>query len=221
MTKSGIPTTRTHLVIPLLLVGLLGSRAHAAGEGSTAPYEPPGVATTVAIELVPSAPVVQPGDPLTIDVVVSGLGAMASPSVGAFDLAITWDDTLFSYDSLTFGTGLGDPMTEAISGTTPMANSVQTFELSLLAASTLAASQPATFTLATLTFDSNGLPGEGAFDVGGTLSDENGVLLPFTSTGTQISTGTVLDIPTLSSSALLTLIIVLLASGMFFLRRIS
>ena len=221
LRTSRVVGTRFRFLIPLLLTGLLCSAVASSNESDTVPYGQPG-APGVTVSLVPSQVTVQPGDPLSIDVVISGLGAQASASAGSFDLAVTWDDALFTYNSLTFGTDLGDvTMAEAIVGTVPMATSVQAFEVSLLPAATLNMNQPASFTLATINFDGTGMLGDAPFDVGGTVSDENGIALQFVAEGTQVSTGTVLDIPTLGDLALLLMMIGLCVTGLIFLRRVS
>ncbi len=174
------------------------------------------------MRLVPSQATIQPGDPLEIDIVISGLGDGASPSLGSFDLNVTWDDTLFTYDSLTFGSALGDlAMAEAIGDSVPLATSVQAFEVSLLPAATLNTTQMASFTLATVAFDGTGILGDGQFDVGGLLSDENGVALAFAAEGTLVSAGTVLDIPTAGDFALLLMMLGLCVTGVIVLRRVS
>ena len=164
---------------------------------------------------------VQPGSSVAIDVMISGLGAATAPSAGSFDLTLEFDTSFFTYNSTSFGTELGDEAAaEAIIGTTPMTGNIQAFEVSLLTPATLNASQPASFVLLTLTFDSTGIPGEATFPAAtGLLSDENGAPLTFTSNGTQVTTGTVLDIPTLGEWSLLLFALVLLSVGVLALRR--
>ncbi len=221
MRTSGLVRIRSSLAIPFLGALLLSTSALASTESADPPYQPPGTAG-VTVSLQPDSVALQPGDPLSVDVVISGLGDLASPSAGSFDLTVAWDDTLFTFNSLTFGSELGDlTMAEAIEGTSPLPGSVQAFEVSLLPAATLNANQPASFTLATLTFDGTGVLGSSTFDVGGLVSDENGIMLPFTAIGTRVSAGSVLDIPTLGDFAAVLMMIGLLIVGLITLRRVS
>ena len=43
-------------------------------------------AEALSLGVAPSASIVAPGDPLSVDVVISGLGDGAAPSLGVFDL---------------------------------------------------------------------------------------------------------------------------------------
>ncbi|RJP36438.1 MAG: hypothetical protein C4547_07385 [Phycisphaerales bacterium] len=57
----------------------------------------------IVIDFVPSVLTVPVGDTFDIDVVISGLGVGAAPSVGAFDFDILFNDAVLSLNSLTFG----------------------------------------------------------------------------------------------------------------------
>ncbi len=63
----------------------------------------------IAIKLIPDSATVVSGDLLGVDVVISGLGDGDEPSVGAFDLDVSFDSTIFSPTDVTFGPFLGDP----------------------------------------------------------------------------------------------------------------
>lgn len=180
-------------------------------------------ARAVTIDVVPSAATVPPGSSLTIDVVVSGLGNFASPSVGGFDLDLTFDDSLFAFTGIVFGPFLGDPtMGEASTMSSVVGGTLSADELSLLPAASLDALQPDSFILFSATFDAIAV-GTGTFDVDvltSTVSDELAAALPIDAVApASVVTGTVIDIPTLSQWGLILLVLLLLAGGLARLRR--
>lgn len=107
-------------------------------------------AAALEIALLPAS---GPGPSATLEVVVSGLGSPTAPSLGAFDIDIVFDPALLDVSSVAFGSGLGDPTTEAFAewGTAPGA--VNLAEVSLLSPVALDALQPSSFVLATLEVD--------------------------------------------------------------------
>lgn len=95
------------------------------------------------------------GDTVTLSAVIGGLGDLTSPSLGAFDFNLNFDSTLVELTAspITFTTLLGDEgVGESLTGSTLSTGSVNLFALSFLTASGLAALQPSSFTLATLSF---------------------------------------------------------------------
>ena len=64
----------------------------------------------VTISLEPTSQNIFVGDIATVDVNISNLGDFSPDSLGAFDLDITYDANLLTFDSLDFGTFLGDPL---------------------------------------------------------------------------------------------------------------
>lgn len=109
-----------------------------------------------AVELgfVPPTQEVPGGTPVSVDVVISGLGDFAPPSLGAFDLDIAFDPSILSLSSVVFGPFLGDiGLFEAIASDTPGVGTVNVFEVSLLSDTDLDALQPSSFPLVTLNFD--------------------------------------------------------------------
>jgi hypothetical protein len=97
------------------------------------------------------------GDTAFVDVNISGLTARGPLTLRAFVLDITYDNNILAFDSVEFGTLLGDP--------DPMSNKTRIFvddftnsgvvkldERSLLSPYQLDAIQPDSFTLATLAF---------------------------------------------------------------------
>ena len=116
-------------------------------------------ATSATLELVPDMTTVGLGDALFIDIVVSELGDGIAPSVGDFDFDITYDDTILTATDVEIGGFLGDlDFLEAIGGfDLSTSGVVDLFEVSFLFDFELDALQPASFTLATLSFEAIGL----------------------------------------------------------------
>ncbi len=100
--------------------------------------------------LSPVSQTVFEGDPVLVNVRISGLGDGMDPSVGSFDLDVTYDTSVLAATGVTFGPHLGDGI-----------ESIQSFDLSSPGLIDLAeisflfdlSGQPANFTLATLLFD--------------------------------------------------------------------
>lgn len=179
-----------------------------------------GLSAQVTLQLVPSSPAAPPGGSVDIAVEVSGLGNLVAPSIGVFDLDVTFDPALFSFAGVSFGALLGDPgAAEAITGSTPGASDVNVLEVSLLLPAQLVALQPDTFTLFTLTFD-NLAQGIGAFDaMVVSLGDENANPLMATIVPATVQAQSISDIPTLGSAGVVTLVLLLLSGGLLVLRR--
>ena len=109
-------------------------------------------ASATTINFSPSSQSVNVGTTTTVDLVISGLGGGAAPSLGTFDLDIGFDSSILSFSSATFGNqldlfGLGD-----INSVTPGVGTINLFELSLESAADLDSLQAGAFTLATLSF---------------------------------------------------------------------
>lgn len=90
--------------------------------------------TAANLSLETSTTLVQGGGMVYIDLVVSGLGDHAAPSLSTFDVDVSYDPALFALSGIVFGPMLGDEsLGEAMSGsnsTTP--GSINIWELSLL-----------------------------------------------------------------------------------------
>ena len=123
------------------------------------------------------------GLPVSVGVVISGLGDATSPSLGAFDIDIQFDPGRLSFGSALFGDPvLGDQLDVLGLGGNPTFAGITSpgvlnlFEVSLDVPADLNALQPGSFTLATLTFNAIG-SGDSplSFVIGpDSLSDENG-----------------------------------------------
>lgn len=105
----------------------------------------------------PLSQVVPVGSSVDVDLVISGLGNGGPPSLGAFDLDVTYDISILDFDDYALGPYLGDlALFEAIDlslGEWLGPGTINLGGLSLLSESELDALQPGSFTLATLTFD--------------------------------------------------------------------
>ena len=127
-------------------------------------------ASAVTIGLAPAAQTVSVGDPVTLDLVIAGLGPPPGPaSLSGFDVDVTFIPAVLTFSSVAFGPFLGvtfslfpgcilagdDACIVAEGLTGPGVLDVA--ELSLLfPGALLDALQPAAFTLATLTFTAAG-----------------------------------------------------------------
>jgi hypothetical protein len=108
------------------------------------------------LDLELSSQIAQTGQPVSADIVISGVAAGGPPSVGAFDLEVAFDPTILSAPSITFGPFLGDPNgLEALIASSLSPAAVEIAEVSLLSPAALDTLQPGSFVLATLLF--NGL----------------------------------------------------------------
>ncbi len=109
----------------------------------------------ISLDFVPASQTVfPPGQSVAVDIVISGLGDGISPSVGAFDLEVSFDPTALSPLNVTFGPFLGDPDTgEAFHTFFFVPGAVDFAAISFLLPTDLDALQSASFTLATLSFN--------------------------------------------------------------------
>ena len=105
----------------------------------------------IAIEFQPADTTVGVGATFDVDVVVSGLEDGIDEIVSSFDLSVIFDAAVVAATNVTFGALLGDPL--SIQGDLLGPGRATFSELSLLSDAALAALQPDSFTLATLTFE--------------------------------------------------------------------
>lgn len=127
----------------LLSLGLAAAPAHA-----------------LSISVVPSTTSAESGAAVSMSIVVDGLDA-ANEIVGAFDLDLVYDATLFDFGAATFGSAFGDPslrFEDAIASP----GRIDLFLLTFLFDDELAALQGDSVTLATLGFVARA-PGSGTF----------------------------------------------------------
>ncbi|GJL62341.1 MAG: hypothetical protein NPIRA04_09950 [Nitrospirales bacterium] len=121
---------------------------------------PASAAFAISLSLIPSATIINPGDPVTVDVNVGGLSNGATPSLGAFLVEVIFDPKVLTFHSETYGDFLGDtdPLAfEADIITLLAVGSVSLDEVSFLLDVELNALQSDSFTLATLSFLGNNM----------------------------------------------------------------
>lgn len=119
-------------------------------------------ATTLSLE--PGSSHVGVGSSFVLNLVASGLGEHAPPSLSLFDVDVSYDVSLFSLGGVTFGSDLGDAsLSEAIVGSdTATPGSVNLWEFSQLGSNSLEVLQTSTLTLASVSFTAI-QPGTGSF----------------------------------------------------------
>jgi hypothetical protein len=141
-------------------------------------------------------------EPIEVAVVVSGLGNAGAPSVGDFDIAVTFAADALVLDDVLFGGFLGAPGVETIdSWSIEAPGLVRLAELSLMRPRDLDALQSDSFALATLSFSAASL-GTSPLAFGSALvGDAFGAPL----TVSPLAPGTVTVAPEPASGALLAL----------------
>lgn len=110
------------------------------------------VAGAVDLSVIPATTSALIGDTVPVELVVSGLGDLAAPSLGAYDIDLSFDGGVLSLLDVAFGAHLDVLGLGSMQETTTGAGMVNVFELSLDDAADLDSLQPGSFTLATLTF---------------------------------------------------------------------
>jgi len=144
------------------------------------------------------------GGSAAVNLVVSGLGNLASPSLGGFFIDFSYNPAVVSLSSLTFGTELDLGVLGSIQGSdTSTPGLVHLDEVSFEAPDGLNGAQPDSFTLATIQF-TGAAPGLSPLVFGAvSLSDETGATIA----GFTIDTGLITvpggHIPDGGASALL------------------
>lgn len=110
-----------------------------------------GVAGAVDLSVLPATTSALIGDTVPVELVVSGLGDHAAPSLGAYDIDLSFDGGVLSLQDVTFGPNL--TITGSVQIISPGPGMVNLFELSLDSIEDLESMQPGSFTLATLSFE--------------------------------------------------------------------
>jgi hypothetical protein len=119
----------------------------------------PATAFSATISALTPAQPIGVGDQTQVNLRISGLGEFTAPSLGGFDLSVSYDDSVVSLTDVSFSTWLGTSFQNEI----PAADSVDLFELSLESPEFLESLQPDAFLLATLLFDG---VAQGTSDIG-------------------------------------------------------
>ena len=117
----------------------------------------------ISLSFEPNSQVIGLGGLAEVGIRISGLGSSSAPSLGAFDLDVSFDSSILSFNSLTFGDPvLGDQLDlfglgtfSGFDGSVP--GLVDLFEVSFDSAADLDSLQADSFILAILTFTGIGL----------------------------------------------------------------
>lgn len=128
-----------------------------------------------SLSLTPAAQVASLGAPVEVQLQISQLGDGTAPSLGAFDLVISFDPAVLTFDSVAFG-GMLSPVLGSVSDSMldTAAGTLNLFEVSLELPATLDNGQPGQFLLASLHFSATG-SGTSALNLSDVLlGDANG-----------------------------------------------
>ena len=136
-------------------------------------------AHALTLSVVPTSSSVAVGATVGVDVVASGLGDGAAPSLSSFDVDLTFDPLLVTGDDVSLGWGLGEPGTTALVMAEEVGSGVaRAWVISLLSPEALDARQGASVLLGTVFFIANA-PGSAEFDITRALLGD-GLGLPLT-----------------------------------------
>ncbi|WP_028875794.1 PEP-CTERM domain protein [Teredinibacter turnerae] len=108
-------------------------------------------ANAITIDILPTEQTVLLGDQVGVDIWVSDLGD--NFALGDFDFDLAFDSSIISFDSVSFGSGLGDSWQD-YSATDGLLN---LNELSWETAGSLLTNQPMNFSLATILFNTEAI----------------------------------------------------------------
>jgi hypothetical protein len=132
----------------------------------------------VVVSIDPTSQTTSIGRLVTADIDIAGLGI--PPSIGTFDLDISYNPLVLAFSGFAFGDPLvGDQLDptgngDVISSVNPGIGTLEIFELSLDSSSTLNSLQHSSFTLGALTFNAVGT-GDSALDMSiNALGDADG-----------------------------------------------
>jgi hypothetical protein len=116
----------------------------------------PAAVNATSLSLAPATQDIGVGGSFELSLRIAGLGDHAAPSLGAFDLDVTFNSALVQFDSVSFGDPLlGDqlgPVTPSATRSTLSVGSLNLFSVSLDDPADVDSAQPSEFILATLHF---------------------------------------------------------------------
>jgi hypothetical protein len=120
------------------------------------------LAHAVSLDLLPASSSVNLGDPVQVELRISGLGEGAAPSLGAYDFMLAFNPVVLGFSAFTFGDSIlgnqldlvGFGTVAGFDGGTP--GQLSAFEISLDLAGDLDALQAGAFALGTISFNALG-----------------------------------------------------------------
>lgn len=128
----------------------------------------------IKLDVEPTSLTVPVGSSADVALVISGLGDGVAPSLGTFDLDISFDPAILGLSTVTFGNQLDILGLGSIQSVTPGVGTVNLVELSLDLPDDLNTYQADSFTLATLTFGTLAIGTSPLEFIEAILGDENG-----------------------------------------------
>lgn len=108
------------------------------------------ISHAIELSISPSQQLASLGTPVQADVLISGLGDGTAPSLGAFDIKVTFDPGVLEFSGYSLGTQLGSNPIVAVK---PGLGVVNLSAISLASATLLNNAQAGSFSLATLSFN--------------------------------------------------------------------
>lgn len=132
---------------------------------------------------------------ITLDLNISDLGSGSAPSVGVYDLTVTFNPAILSFSSVLWGTGLDVLSLGSLQSLTAGTGTVNVFELSLDLASDLNSLQPDSFRLFTLSFSTLSFGTTSIAIILNSLGDADGANLPVTLTNGFVTVGPESSVP--------------------------
>jgi hypothetical protein len=157
----------------------------------------------IIVSLEPSSQSISVGSPVSVNLVISGLGDHTSPSLGAFALDVTYNPLVLSVAGVG---GLGNELAGLPGATVgsgfPSAGVFSVYAVSFESSGDLLSNQPSSFLLGVLEFTGISA-GISALGVTGSLSDETGqISLQFQTTAGRVEvSGGAVSLPDASSNA--------------------
>lgn len=171
------------------------------------------------LHILPMAQDLSVGQSVEVEVLVAGLGDGTGPSLGAYDLALTYDPELLAFTDLWTEGYLEPTGSRALSEITSNDISSQVAVVSMASPAALHGDQPSEFTLFRATFEALA-PGQATFDLEvEVLGDADGRALAAEVFTASATLGRIAEIPTLSTGALVALVALLGFAAVIRLRR--
>jgi hypothetical protein len=140
-------------------------------------------------QILPPSTAIVAGQSVTVAAQISGKPVGTAPSIGSFDFDVSFNPALLTPSAVTFGPFLGTPGTEALTDFNFLPGLVDFASVSLLSPDQLNTLQPASFTLASLTFVAIG-SGTASFSFADAIVDDAfGVKIPEPGAGALLTVG--------------------------------